>query len=99
MNATYHCLVAFLALYDKAVMMPPEEEKKGVMCLEWRNGFILADGTKFVLLQKPELHGGAWFDKNKDYSIDCQICEQSSQMLDTDLCSLDHPFTPKPPNH
>ncbi len=27
-NATYHCLIAFLALHDKVVMMPPEEEKE-----------------------------------------------------------------------
>jgi hypothetical protein len=81
-NATYRCLVAFLALHDEAIMMPPEEEKErakeyveGVTCPEWRNGFLLADGTKFVLFQKPGLHGEAWFDKNKDYSIDCQVCE------------------------
>jgi hypothetical protein len=83
-NATYRCLVAFLALHDEAVMMPPEEEKErakeyveGVTCPEWRNGFLLADGTKFALFQKPGLHGEAWFDKNKDYSIDCQVREQS----------------------
>lgn len=79
-NATYRCLVAFLALHDEAVMMPPEEEKERAKeyveratCPEWRNGFLLADGTKFVLFQKPGLHGEAWFDKNKDYSIDCQV--------------------------
>jgi hypothetical protein len=78
-NATYRCLVAFLALHDEAVMMPPEEEKERakkyveeVTCPEWRNGFLLADGTKFALFQKPGLHGEAWFDKNKNYSIDCQ---------------------------
>jgi hypothetical protein len=81
-NATYRCLIAFLALHDEAVMMPPEEEKERakeyvekVTCPEWRNGFLLADGTKFVLFQKPGLHGEAWFDKNKDYSIDCQVRE------------------------
>jgi len=79
-NATNRCLVAFLALHDEAVMMPPEEEKErakeyveAMTCPEWRNGFLLADGTKFVLFQKPDLHGEAWFDKNKNYSIDCQV--------------------------
>ena len=75
-NSTYHCLVAFLALHDEAVMMPPNEEKEYVevaTCPEWRNGFLLADGTKFPLFQKPGLHGEAWFDKNKNYSIDCQV--------------------------
>ena len=79
-NATNRCLVAFLGLHNEAVMMPPEEEKERakeyveqVTCPEWRNGFLLADGTKFVLFQKPGLHGEAWFDKNKNYSIDCQV--------------------------
>ena len=81
-NATNRCLVAFLALHDQAVMMPPEEEKERakeyverLTCPEWRNGFLLADGTKFTLFQKPGLHGEAWFDKNKNYSIDCQVRE------------------------
>jgi hypothetical protein len=83
-------------------MMPPEEEKERakeyveeVTCPEWRDGFLLVDGTKFVLFQKPGLHGEAWFDKNKDYSIDCQVCE-SSKALDTDLQSPfpDHLFAP-----
>ena len=79
-NATYCCLVAFLALCDEVVMMPPEEEKEcakqyveEVTCPEWRNRFLLVDGTKFVLFQKPKLHGEAWFNKNKNYSIDCQV--------------------------
>lgn len=92
-NATYRCLIAFLARHDEAIMMPPEEEKEKAKeyvekatCPEWRNGFLLADGTKFALFQKPGLHGEAWFDKNKDYSIDCQVCIQSSQFaLHTDL--------------
>ena len=85
-KATYRCFVAFLALHDEVVMMPPEEEKERAKeyveratCPEWRNGFLLANGTKFVLFQKPGLHGEAWFDKNKDYSIDCQVRERSSQ--------------------
>ena len=80
-NATYRCLVAFLDLHDEVVMMPPEEEKERTKefvekatCPEWRNGFLLADGTKFPLFQKPSLHGEACFDKNKNYSIDCQVC-------------------------
>lgn len=79
-NSTYRCLVAFLALHDEAVMIPPEEEKErakeyveAATCPEWRNGFLLADGTKFPLFQKPGLHGEAWFDKNKNYSVDCQV--------------------------
>ena len=77
----YRCLVAFLALYDQAVMMSPKEEKErakeyveSMTCPEWRNGFLLTDGTKFALSQKPGLHDEAWFNKNKNYSINCQIC-------------------------
>ena len=87
-NTTYHCLIMFLALHDQAVMMPPEEEKEQAKeyveqatCLEWHNRFILTDGTKFALFQKPGLHGEAWFNKNKDYSVDCQVCEQSPQAM------------------
>jgi hypothetical protein len=47
---------------------------EGVTCPEWRNGFLFADGTKFVLFQKPGLHGEVWFNKNKNYSINCQVC-------------------------
>jgi len=78
-NATYCCLVAFLALHDEAIMIPPEEEREhakeyvvAVTCPEWRNGFLLADGTKFPLFQKLELQGKVWFEKKKNYSFDCR---------------------------
>jgi hypothetical protein len=83
-------------------MFPPEEEKECVKdyvaaatCPEWRNGFLLADGTKFPLFQKPGLHGEAWFDKNKNYSIDCQVCKPSS-LLSTTEGPLDHQHASKP---
>jgi len=89
---TYHCLAAFLALHDNAVMIPPEDEKERVKeyvematCLEWRNSFLLADGTKFPLFQKPGLHGKAWFDKNKDYSLDCQVCVRCFRVSNSHL--------------
>jgi hypothetical protein len=97
-NTTYRCLVAFLALHDDAVMMPPEEENEGAKdfvesatCPEWRNGFLLADGTKFSLFQKPGLHGEAWFDKNKNYSVDCQVRDRIHFSSYIYLCS--------PPDH
>lgn len=101
-NSTYRCFVAFLALHDEAVTFPPEEEKERAKdfvatatCPEWRNGFLLADGTKFPLFQKPGLHGEAWFDKNKNYSVDCQVCEPSS-LLPTTERSLDHLHASQP---
>jgi hypothetical protein len=84
-NLMYRCLVAFLALHDEAVMIPPDKEKEqakeyveAATCPEWCNGFLLVDGMKFPLFQKPGLHGEAWFDKNKNYSIDCQVCDHPS---------------------
>ena len=74
--------------------MPPEEKKEqakeyveNMMCSEWQNGFLLAGGTKFILFQKPGLYGEAWFNKNKDYSINCQLCERSSHSSSTDFAS------------
>lgn len=43
-------------------------------CPEWRDGFLLGDGTKVPIFQRPGLHGDAWFDKNKDYSLNVQVC-------------------------
>ena len=94
-NATYRYLIAFLALHDKAIIMPPEEEKEQakkyvevVTCLEWQNGFLLADGMKFALFQKPGLHGEVWFNKNKYYFIDCQVY-YSEQLF---IHSSDHQY-------
>jgi hypothetical protein len=94
-NSTYRCLVAFLALHDEVVMMPPDEEKErakeyveAATCPEWRSGFLLVDGTKFPLFQKPGLHGEAWFDKNKDYSIDCQVCASNPFGVQVLTCAL-----------
>ena len=105
-NSTYRCLVAFLALHDEAVMIPPEEEKErakeyveSVTCPEWRNGFLLADGTKFPLFQKPGLHGEAWFDKNKNYSIDCQVCTNDLTCKALSDASPAHQPAPKSYDH
>jgi len=91
-NMTYRCLATFLALHDDAVMILPEDEKERMKeyvematCPEWWNGFLLADGTKFPLFQKPGLHGEAWFDKNKDYSLDCQVCARCFRVSNSHL--------------
>lgn len=67
-------------MHDKLVMFLTDEEKEKAkqfveyaMCHEWQDGFLLADGTKFPFFQKPGLHGEAWFNKNKNYSIDAQV--------------------------
>jgi hypothetical protein len=85
-NTTYRCIVVFLACHDDVIIMPPEEEKEqakayveSATCLEWWNGFLLVDGMKFVLSQKPGLHSKAWFNKNKNYSIDCTVKSRVSE--------------------
>jgi hypothetical protein len=87
-NTTNHCLVTFLSLHDKTIMMPPEKEKEraktyveSMTCLKWRNGFLLVDSMKFVLFQKPGLHGETSFNKNKNYFIDCQVHALTSQVF------------------
>ena len=59
-NSTHCCLVAFLRMHDTVVMFPTEDEKENakhyveaLTCPEWWNGFLLTDGTKFLLFQKP----------------------------------------------
>jgi hypothetical protein len=80
-NATNRVMVALLSLHDEAIHLPTAEEKESAKawveeqaCPEWRDGHLLVDGTKFAVFQRPGLHGDAWFDKNKDYSLDCQVC-------------------------
>lgn len=79
-KATLWVMIALLSLHDKAIHLPTEEEKElskdwaeVSVCPEWRGGYLTADGTKFAFFERPGLHGDAWFDKNKDYSADCQV--------------------------
>jgi hypothetical protein len=65
---------------DDAIHFPDAEEKEAAKnfveektCSEWRNGFLLVDGTKIPLFQRPGLHGDAWYDKSGKYLIDCQV--------------------------
>jgi hypothetical protein len=79
-NCTNRVMLALLSLHDEAVHLPTLEEKESAkawvaeqVCPEWSNGHLTVDGTKFPLFQRPGLHGDTWFDKNKDYSLDCQV--------------------------
>lgn len=74
-------MVTLISLHDNAVHLLTEAEKdaskqwvEDACCPEWHDGFITVDGNKFALFQQPGLHGGVWFDKNKDYSADAQVC-------------------------
>jgi len=73
-------MIALLSLHDKAIHLPSEEEKELSknwveisVCPEWWEGYLTADGTKFAFFEHPGLHSDAWFNKNKDYSADCQV--------------------------
>ncbi|KAJ7085305.1 hypothetical protein C8R44DRAFT_594675, partial [Mycena epipterygia] len=84
-------MVAILSLHDVAIRYPTAEEKEltkewveAQTCPEWRDGWMMADGSKFPLFQRPGLHGDAWFDKNKDYSLDGQILALPNNLLIVD---------------
>ena len=79
-NLTNHVMVALLSLHNKLIHLPITDEKEcmkewvaGKICTEWRDGYLVVDGTKFSLFQWPGLHSDAWFDKNRNYSLDCQV--------------------------
>ena len=73
-------MVALMDLHDECVCLPTAEEKESAkawvgnqVCSEWRDGYLMVDGTKIPLFQHPGLHVDAWFDKNWSYSLDCQV--------------------------
>jgi hypothetical protein len=83
-KCTDRVVVALLSHHDDAIHFPEADEKEDAKeyveehtCPEWRNGFLLVDGTKFSFFQRPGLHGDAWFDKDGVYSIDCQVCHDN----------------------
>jgi len=74
-------MVAMLILHNKLIYLPTSEEKESLkewvakkVCTEWRDGYLIVDGTKFPLFQWPGLHGNTWFNKNCNYSLNCQVC-------------------------
>jgi len=80
-NCTNRVMMALLSLHDECVHLPTAEEKESAkawvaeqVCPEWSDGCLMVDGTKFSLFQRPGLHGDAWLDKNRNYSLDCQVC-------------------------
>jgi hypothetical protein len=89
-KCTDRVLVAILALHDKAVGLPNAAEKELTKewvekqsCREWRDGFMVVDGSKIPFYQRPGLHGDTWFDKDKEYSIDVQACAVFSNRAQT----------------
>jgi hypothetical protein len=79
-NCTNRVMVALLSLHHECVHLPTAEERESAkawvtaqVCPEWSDGYLMVDGTKFALFQRPGLHGDAWFDKNRTYSLDCQV--------------------------
>jgi hypothetical protein len=79
-KCTDRVVVALLSHHDAAIHFPNTDEKEAAKafveectCPEWRDGSLVVDGTKFALFQRPGLHGDAWFDKDGEYSISCQV--------------------------
>ena len=84
-KCTDRVIIALLSHHDEAVHFPNADKKEAAKkfvemhtCSEWRNGFLLVDGTKFSLFQRPGLHGDAWYDKSGEYSINCQVCRNTT---------------------
>jgi hypothetical protein len=79
-KCTRRVMVAFLALHDRVICWPTEEDKEqakdwveSVSCAEWRDGFCMVDGTLVPLSQKPGHHGEAYFDRKSNYSLNVQV--------------------------
>jgi hypothetical protein len=79
-NATHRVMVAILRMHDQVIRPASSDQKEKAKeyveretCPEWRDGYLNADGTKIPLFTKPGFHGEAYFDKNKDYSLDLQV--------------------------
>jgi hypothetical protein len=95
-NATYRCLVAFLALHDEAIMMPPEEEKErakeyveGVTCPEWRNGFYSLMGQSSCYFKSLGYMGRRGLTRTKTTQSTVRYVSEPLQ-LHTDSHSPDH---------
>ena len=87
-KCTDRVIIALLSHHDEAIHLPEADEKEDSknyvakqVCPEWHGGYLLADGSKFPFFQHPGLHGDAWFDKDGEYSIDCQVCVSMSRGL------------------
>ena len=80
-NCTNRVMMALLSLHDECVHLLTAEEKESAkawvaeqVCPKWSDRCLMVDRTKFLLFQWPGLHGDVWFDKNRNYSLDCQVC-------------------------
>jgi hypothetical protein len=40
---------------------------------QWRDGYLVGDGTCFPLFQKSELHGESFYDRKCNYFLNCQV--------------------------
>ena len=84
-NSCNHVMIAIWALHDIAMswdLNKPDcaddmEKAKAWVetrsCKEWRNGYVTVDGTCIPLFQKPGAYGETYFDKKKNYSVNCQV--------------------------
>jgi hypothetical protein len=79
-KCTDRVIISLLSLHDEAIHFPGADDKERAKafveansCPEWRGGFLVVDGTKIPLFQRPGLHGDTWFDKDGGYSVDCQV--------------------------
>jgi hypothetical protein len=38
-------------------------------CPDWRDGWLMVDGTIVPLYMRPALYGNVWFDRKSNYSM------------------------------
>jgi hypothetical protein len=42
-------------------------------CLNWRNGWLMVDGTLVSLYSRPAFYGNVFFDRKSNYSLNVQV--------------------------
>jgi hypothetical protein len=42
-------------------------------CPEWRDGWLMVDGTLVPLFMRPAHYGNSWFDRKSNYSLNVQV--------------------------
>jgi hypothetical protein len=68
-----------------AVKWPTDEEREKAKQWveeasgpEWRDGWLMVDGTLVPLFQRPGFYGNTWYDRKSNYSMNvqagCLIC-------------------------
>ncbi|KAF8834522.1 hypothetical protein BDN67DRAFT_914822, partial [Paxillus ammoniavirescens] len=81
-NCTNCVMVAILDQHDTFMQFPALDSEDVAIshaytqehsCPEWHNGILAANGSAFCLHAKPTLHDETFFDRESNYSLNCQL--------------------------